>query len=142
MMADSLDQPFPEAAREHRFVVQRCGSCGHSQLPPMMRCERCDSRSLAWAEASGRATLASFAVLHRAPPEHQDRAPYAYALVDLEEGPRVVTNVVGIGFEQLSVGMPLAVVFVRTDGEDEQPWPEFAAAPEAPRPVPSRRLDD
>jgi uncharacterized OB-fold protein len=72
--------------------------------------------------------LASFAVLHRAPPEHQDRTPYAYALVDLEEGPRVVTNVVGIGLEQLSVGMPLAVVFVRTDGEDEQPWPEFTVA--------------
>jgi uncharacterized OB-fold protein len=125
-MSAALHEPFLDAARDHRLVVQRCSSCGHAQLPPLMRCERCDGRSLEWAEASGRATLASFTVLHRAPPEHDARVPYVYALVDLAEGPRIVTNVIGVEHEQLSIGTPLTVVFARTDGDDGQPWPEFA----------------
>lgn len=66
----------------------------------------------------------SFAVLHRAPPEHRHRIPYVYALVELEEGPRMVTNVRAADPEALRSGDALEVTFQRIDA-DGQPWPDF-----------------
>jgi uncharacterized OB-fold protein len=121
-----LGEPFLEAARRRVLLVQVCGSCRHAQLPPMARCPACGGTDLAWTEASGRATLASFAVMHRAPPTHADRVPYVYALVALEEGPRLVSNVVNAEVAWLRIGQPLRVVFERADGD--QPVPEFEPA--------------
>jgi uncharacterized protein len=125
-MTTPLGQPFWEAARRGILLVQVCQSCRHAQLPPMARCPACGGSALAWAEASGRAVLASYTVMHRAPPEHAVRVPYVYALVALEEGPRVVTNLVRADPDGLWIGQPLRVVFERADGD--QPVPEFEPA--------------
>ena len=99
----------------------------------MARCEACGSRELAWTAAAGLGILASFAVLHRAPDaEHQARVPYIYALVDLDEGGRIVTNVVGSEPSELRIGQRVRAVFRRTD-DSGQVWPEFAREePERP----------
>ncbi|MGH9154058.1 MAG: Zn-ribbon domain-containing OB-fold protein, partial [Acidimicrobiales bacterium] len=95
---------------------------------PRPRCASCGGTALGWAPASGRARLVSFTVLHRAPPEHRHRVPYVYAVVDLEEGPRMVTNVVGADPSALGVGDDLEVTFGRTDA-DGQRWPDFRPVP-------------
>jgi uncharacterized OB-fold protein len=125
-MTAPLGQPFWEAASRGVLLVQVCQRCRHAQLPPMARCAECGGSPLAWAEASGRAVLASYAVMHRAPPEHAERVPYVYALVTLEEGPRMVTNLVHADPDSLRIGQPLRVVFERAAGD--RPVPEFEPA--------------
>ncbi len=126
-----LEEPFLIAAREMRLSAQRCSKCSTFQLPPVVRCGTCGGREFSWECVSGRGSLASFTVLHRAPPEHQNRLPYVYALVDLEEGPRIISNIVGVDSDELWIGMPLQVVFERVDAEG-QTWPEFAPYPLTP----------
>lgn len=103
-----------EAAREHRLVVQRCTDCGTLRHPPGPMCPEC--RSLAWdtVEAGGRATLYSWVVAHH--PRHPAfEAPYVVAVVELEEGTRLITNLVDLTPDDLEVGLPLALRWLDAD---------------------------
>ena len=120
----SLIDPFLIAASAGELLVQYCVGCATGRLPPTMRCDVCGGTLFAWRAATGRGSLASFTILHRAPPEHRDRIPYVYALVDLAEGPRMISNVVVSEMSELRIGMPLEVVFQRQD-HTGQYWPEF-----------------
>lgn len=92
--ADHMTQPWWDATRGGRFLVQRCEACGHHQHYPRAVCTSCGSTSLGYVEASGRGTVYSYSVVHRAPyPAFEP--PYTVALVRLEEGPVVLTNIVG-----------------------------------------------
>jgi uncharacterized OB-fold protein len=128
-MTEALATPYREGILRKELLVQRCGVCGRSQLPPLYRCAECGSdQQLNWISASGRGTVVSFTLLHRAPgPEFEKRLPYIYALVELEEGPRIVTNLVHVAPDEASVGQPVVVVFERID-EEGHVWPEFAPA--------------
>jgi uncharacterized OB-fold protein len=94
-----------------------------------MRCPRCGGTAFAWREASGKGRLQSFAVQHRAPPEHADRVPYVYALVRLEEGPAIISNVVA-DVPRLHVGLELEVTFSDEAG-NELAWPTFVPTHQA-----------
>jgi uncharacterized OB-fold protein len=127
-MIRPLAAPFLESANSGVLSLQRCIACGLDQLPPRARCARCGSVDFEWVRASGRGTIASFAVIHRAPAaEDQARVPYVYAVVELVEGPRIVTNV-RADPGTLVVGEPVVAVFERSDGEGQR-WPEFEPAP-------------
>jgi uncharacterized OB-fold protein len=133
-MRDALAAPYLEGLRREELLVQRCSACGRSQLPPRYQCAECGSDRMTWVSASGRAKVVSFTVLHRAPaPEFESRIPYVYAVVELEEGPRIVTNLVHQAPEEATIGQPVAVVFERMDEEDHA-WPEFAPASAGLRP--------
>jgi uncharacterized OB-fold protein len=124
-----LIEPFLAAANERRLTVQVCTACRTAQLPPRMRCSTCGATTLAWETASGRARLVSYTVLHRAPGEpFQDRLPYVYALVELDEGPRIVSNVVGSEPADLRIGRRLAASWEDPDGSG-QLRPVFALDP-------------
>jgi hypothetical protein len=124
-MAD-LDAPFLEAAAAGTLLVQGCTACDHAQLPPRRVCACCGSQALEWTPASGGARLESYAVLHRAPTDaHRALLPYVYALVTLDEGPRIVTEIVDREPGGLRIGQRLRVRFRALEG-DEQPWPVFA----------------
>lgn len=124
-MTGPLAAPFLQALTEGRLFLQRCSTCARHRLPPTVRCGACGSQQWTMVPASGRGRLASFAVLHRAPgPEHQARVPYVYALVDLDEGPRIVTNVVHADPGALRIGQVVTAVFERTD-DDGRAWPDF-----------------
>lgn len=103
---------FWAAAREGRVLVQRCTTCGQAQLYPRDRC-LVDRGEVAWEEASGRGSVYSFTVIRQnyARP-FRDWMPYVVALVDLEEGPRLMTNIVGCDPEDVHIGMA-----VRARGE-------------------------
>lgn len=107
-----LTEPFWTAAREHRLVMQRCRGCGRFRWPPEPGCFYCGSMESAWEPVSGRATLYSWTIAHPPLlPYFQQRAPWPVAVVQLEEGPRMVCNIVDIGPEQYSFGMPLVAGF-------------------------------
>ena len=109
---DEWSQGYWEAARDGRLVVQRCDDCGHAQYPPEVICAKCQSANLGYADASGQATMYSFGVFPRSlMPVFE--APYAVALVDLDDHPgvRMMTNIVDADLSTLEIGMPLEVVF-------------------------------
>jgi uncharacterized OB-fold protein len=86
--------PFWEAAKEGRLVVQRCRACGDHYFYPRDHCPRCGSADVEWREASGRGRLVSYVINHRPMPPADPSVPQVIALVELEEGVRMLTNVV------------------------------------------------
>ncbi|MFI5400195.1 MAG: Zn-ribbon domain-containing OB-fold protein [SAR324 cluster bacterium] len=108
--ADSLE--FFEGAKHGRLMVQRCADCGKHRFIARRRCDACGSARSAWVQASGRATLISYARVHQKfHPAFAAETPYPIATVELEEGPRLFTGLVGTEGKALRAGMPLHVVF-------------------------------
>jgi uncharacterized OB-fold protein len=124
---DFETQAFWDAAREQRLLIRHCDACGEYHFYPRPFCPACWSREVEWVEASGRATLYTWSVVHSNDlPPFPDRVPYVAAVVDLEEGPRMMTNVVDCEFAALRVGMALAVRYRETT--DTITIPVFAPA--------------
>jgi uncharacterized OB-fold protein len=111
-------KPFWDAAREDRFVIPRCESCGHTWFPPSLACPSCGAEHPSWVAASGRGRVFSFVVYHRVYHRaFKSRVPYVVAVIELEEGPRMIANVVGVAPEKVRCDMPVTVVFEpRRDG--------------------------
>lgn len=109
---DENSAPFFDGAKQGTLMIQRCTSCGAYLTPGSRLCTECLGESVEWAPASGRATLFTFGVMHqRYHPGFADVLPYNIAVVELEEGPRLNCNVVGVNNEDLKVGMQLQVTF-------------------------------
>ena len=104
-------QHFWDGTAAGELRLQRCDSCSHVYFPPRPFCPKCASRSVSIFTASGKATLYSYVIHHRPMPGF--KAPYAIAVVELQEGPRVMTNIVNAEQtpEALVLDMPLEVVF-------------------------------
>ena len=108
--ADSA--PYWEAAKEGRLLLQKCESCSNVQFPPRRNCGACWHEKLTWIESAGKGTVESMTVVRRAPtPDMRDRVPYAVVAVKLEEGPRMITNLIGDGALAVSVGDAVTVAF-------------------------------
>jgi len=118
-VVDEQSLPFFEGAARGELMIRRCRACGYAMwpashsgsLPLSPVCHSCFSRELDWVAASGTATLYSFTVVHQPHPGFEDDVPYNVALVELAEGPRLLSAVVGCDNADLRVGMPLEVVF-------------------------------
>lgn len=108
----ALSAPYWRAAREGRLVVQRCESCGHAQFYPRSLCTRCSSERLAWSACSGRGRVKTFTVIRRAvSAAYEADVPYVVALIELEEGPTLMSNVVACAPEALRIGASVRVRF-------------------------------
>ena len=116
--ADPLLQEHRDALADGRLTFQRCGACGNAWLPPRDACPRCLAAEWDWEEASGRARVVSWVVYHRAyHPAFADRVPYNVAVAELEEGPRLITNVVDVeGGEGLAIDLPVTLA-VQSEGD-------------------------
>ncbi|RJP34044.1 MAG: Zn-ribbon domain-containing OB-fold protein [Actinobacteria bacterium] len=111
-------QPFWDAAKEHRLVLKKCSTCGNIDHPPYLYCTACQADEHEWIEASGKGTLYAYAVNHFGVPfPFWDDMPYVLAMVDLPEGPRMISNIVECDIEKLANGMELEVVFDDVSGE-------------------------
>ena len=117
-----MDKPLPpvhaesaaywRACAEGRLVIQCCRDCGAHQFYPRLVCAACGSDALRWVEASGFATLKTWTVIRRAvSAAFAADVPYVVALVELEEGPTLMTNLVACDYETLEIGQPLRVTF-------------------------------
>ena len=115
---------FWDGCAEGRFVLPRCDECGELIWYPRLSCPFCGSHSVTQTEVSGRGTLYSFTVVRRGSGPFRDAAPYVLAMVQLDEGPTMMTNLVDVDPESVTVGQPVHVVFERTD--DGEAIPRFA----------------
>ena len=110
--------PYWEAARAGELRMQRCLDCGHVRFPPAVLCARCLSERSEWMRLSGRGTVFSWVVVHQSQhPAFNPDAPYNVAIVELEEVPRLHTNLVQCSGEDIRIGMPVEVVFQRVNDE-------------------------
>jgi uncharacterized OB-fold protein len=111
---------FWGAADEGRLVAQRCEACGRLRHPPRPMCPECNSLDVEVAELSGRGVVYSYALLHH--PQHPAfEYPVSAVLVDLDEGIRIVSNLVGVEPGDIHIGLPVQVEFVATDGGHQVP---------------------
>jgi uncharacterized OB-fold protein len=109
---DAETAPWWDAAREARLLVRRCDDCRRAHLYPRPFCPACWSEHVSWEQASGAATLYTYSVVRfNDLPPFAERVPYLAAVVDLAEGPRMMTNLVDCTPEQVLIGMPLTVAF-------------------------------
>lgn len=126
-----VTRPFWEGARAHRLLVQECRACGHRRFPPAPVCPECLSPTAEWVESRGRGEVVSWVVFHQVYFEgFREEAPYNVALVRLDEGVSLLTNVVGIPNERLHVGMPVEVLF--EEATPEITLPKFRAVEARP----------
>ncbi len=113
---------FWEGCARHELVLQRCRSCGAVQHRPRALCVSCLSDEVEHFRASGRGSVYSFTVTHQnQAPAFRAALPYVLAYVELEEGPRLLTNVSGCEPGAVRIGMPVVVEFVDTEGEGAVP---------------------
>lgn len=121
---DEESKGFWEACRRHELYVQRCRNCSSFRYYPRALCPRCLSDATEWMLSSGRATVYTYTVTHQNQAQgFRDSLPYVLAYVDLEEGVRMLTNIVGCDPADVRIGMPVEVVF--DDVTDEVTLPKF-----------------
>ena len=106
------NKPFWDACKAGELRMQRCTGCGHVRYPINPICPRCLSPAAEWVRLSGRGTVFSYIVFHQVyNPAYKDDVPYNVAMIQLEEGPRMFSNVVGVPNDQVKVGDAVEVVF-------------------------------
>ncbi len=105
-------QPFWDYARAGELRIQSCGDCGGLRHPPRAMCPQCGSFEVEWVAVSGRATVYSYTVSHQAVhPALVDQVPFATVLVELEEGPRLTSNLLDVEHDEIEIGMAVEVAF-------------------------------
>ena len=121
-------QPFWDGCRQGELKLQWCAPCAAAYFPPSPYCPRCLSDEVEWRAASGRGRLHTYVIAHRPAPGFEDDAPYAIAIVELDEGPRMMSNIIGIPNtpDHLVLDMALRVTF-EARGDDVE-LPVFAPA--------------
>ena len=111
-----VSRPFWQAAREHRLELQRCDDCNEWIFYPRQVCSECLSSALSWHQVSGLGTVYTYTLLHVPPhPGLVDDLPMIVAVVKLNEGPQLTTNIVGCPPEEVTIDMPVTVYFDDVD---------------------------
>ena len=115
---------FFAAAREGRLMVQKCDDCGQLRFPAYEICSKCDSTHARWVAVSGRGRVFSFNIMHQVyHPAFAAEVPYAVVVVELEEGCKITSNLLGVKPHDIKCGMPVEVVFEKLS--DEVTVPKF-----------------
>lgn len=123
-------KPFWDGCREQKLMFQKCGECGHVRWPASFLCPLCHSTMTEWIAASGRGTIYTFAVYHVAFHEaFKKRLPYVTAVVELDEGPRILSAITGCDIADIRCDMPVKVIW-RTASEGFV-LPDFTPIPVA-----------
>ena len=103
-------EAFWAATRAGKFLVKTCKECQRAHWYPRALCPLCFADATEWREASGRGRIYSFSIMRRAP------QPYAIAYVELEEGPMMMTNIVGCDFDEIAIGQAVRVELREAEG--------------------------
>jgi len=112
------EKPFWDAAKARRLVLQRCRPCGKSWYPIGPACPYCFATQFEWREMAGRGRIHNFVVYHKAwTPWFESRVPYTVVQVELEEGPRLTTNLLDCSPSQVKIGMPVEAAYEDITGE-------------------------
>lgn len=123
----SLSEPYWTGLKHRDLKLQRCNNCHKLWYPPGPFCPDCWSRDVTWQKLSGRGKVNSWVVFHQAYfSSVKEEIPYNVAEVELDEGPRLLTNLVGIDNADIEIGMPVEIVF--DDVTDEVTLAKFRPA--------------
>ncbi len=115
-VTDDSTQHYWDGLAGGKLRIKRCADCGRAHFYPRPFCPHCWSERVAWEDASGRGTVYTFTVVRRNDlPPFGSRVPYVAAIVDLDEGPRVMTNLVDCPIEDVRIGLPVEAVFREVD---------------------------
>lgn len=117
----ALSKPHWDACREGVLLVQRCRQCAAYVFIPQPCCNRCQSTELDWVASSGRGKVYSFSVVHRAP-RPQFEVPYIVAVIELEEGWHMLSNVLECPLDAMAVDLPVEVAFRKLTEEITLPY--------------------
>ena len=133
-----LTEPFWDGGLSGELRLQKCANCGHIRYPVSAICPDCWSADYDWTAVTGRGTVQSYIVFERAYHEAwADQVPYTVALIELDEGPVLVSNVVGVQPSAVRVGQPVTVVFERRSATAA--LPQFTPVPGEPQ-VPEKEV--
>lgn len=120
-------RPYWEGCRRNKLLIQRCLDCGQHQFYPRIYCTRCMGDRIEWIETQGKGHVISYTVVRRAiSPAYAGDVPYIVALIQLEEGPTMMSNIIDCEPEGAAVGMQVEVVFEKWS--DEISVPKFRPA--------------
>ncbi|SRR5579875_504356 len=109
---DEENRPFWEATKRHELFVQRCRECGFLQFHPRAVCAKCLSSNVQWVKSAGKGKIYTYTVTYQNPTRgFRDSLPYILAYVDLDEGVKMLANVVDCKPEEVKIGMPVEAVF-------------------------------
>lgn len=104
--------PYWESAHDHALKLQRCSSCGELRFYPSLACHFCSSLEFEWVPISGRGTVFTYTVVYRGPgAPFADLLPLVVAMVTLEEGPTMMSNVVNVDPDEVEIGMPVQLAY-------------------------------
>jgi len=114
---DQDTEVFWEGTLNGKLMIQRCMTCGRTQFYPRYFCTAC-AGEVEWIEASGRGEVYTYSIVRQnGTPPFDTLVPYALAMIDLEEGVRMMGNVVGVDVDDVGIGLPVVVDFVRETDE-------------------------
>ncbi|RJP72462.1 MAG: Zn-ribbon domain-containing OB-fold protein [Candidatus Abyssobacteria bacterium SURF_17] len=117
-------RPYWDGCKAHKLLLPKCRPCNKPFFFPGKFCPTCLSEDIEWTPASGKGTIHTFSVVDRPPSgAFAGDVPYVVAIIDLAEGPRMMSNVIGISPDEVRVGMPVEVVF--EDINDDIAIPKF-----------------
>ena len=119
-------QPFWQAAKNGKLVIQYCKDTGKPQFFPRPVSMANGRRNLEWREVSGKGTVYSYTNTFSAWPGHEDRVPYLVALVELQEGVRILCNLMNVKAENVKIGMPVKLCWEKLS--DDINYPAFEPA--------------
>ena len=116
--------PYWQAARDHRLALPKCDDCGKFWVPPTRTCPHCLSSRFQFSDVSGKGKIYSFVTYHRVyRPAFAQDVPYVVALIELDEGPRLLSNIIGVSPDEVACEMKVEVVF--DDYDEEISIPKF-----------------
>jgi hypothetical protein len=105
-------KPYWDGLRERKLMMPRCDDCKGWWFPPSLLCPHCNSKAWSWTQTSGRARIFSYVVYHRVyHPAFAQEVPYAVAVIELDEGPRMISNVIDIAPDKLECDMRVEVAY-------------------------------
>ncbi len=116
-----ISQPYWDGATREELLYQRCADCGQANFDPAFQCRRCGSRALDWERSAGLGTLYSWTVVYR-PVTPAFDVPYAPAIVDLDEGYQMMTNLIGLAPDAITPGLAVQAEFHETGGGLSLPY--------------------
>ena len=122
-------EQFYKFLSEKKLMAAQCRDCGAKFLPPRLVCTNCYSKNLTWVQLKTRGKLVTYTVIHVAPQKFQPFVPYAYGIVELENGLRLPGMIRDVEHEKIKIGMELEVVFEPATTEDWPKWPTYYFKP-------------
>lgn len=112
---DADSKQFWEGCNKEQLLIQHCGDCHQYIYYPRIVCPNCMSSNISWHESSGRGKVYSYTIVRFGPPGFNEDVPFISALVELEEGVRMITNIVNCDVEDVTCDMPVEVTFEQRD---------------------------